>query len=667
MSDSARNTVKTKFGYRPEIDGLRAISVLGVVFFHAHIGLNGGFVGVDVFFVISGFLITSIIMKEIDAQSFSLRHFWERRVRRILPPLFVMNLVVLLAGFWVLLPPDLIDLGKSSMAQTLLASNFYFWQDVGYFAGPSELEPLLHTWSLAVEEQFYLFLPIVLCVLYSRSQKLAAIVFLLACLFSFAINVYGSYRYPSATFFLLPTRAWQLLSGSCLAFVKPDLSRLLSNVLALVGIVCIFAAMILFSSETRFPGMAALLPTLGPIFVILGSTCHRTVTGLVLSSKPLVFIGRVSYGFYLWHWPLLAFGRYVNDAPVSTLVSTLICTVAFFVSVISFYIVEEPIRKKRFITSSRMAFATTFIALFVVGGLSSIFWVSNGVESRIPPALRRGPSSKEFVGNLEDLRKNLLPTLGDSTVSKKLPSFIVWGDSHGGVLLPIFDRYANELEIVGLSASKGGHPPVPNVAISWNRNLPEWNDRILKLVRDKSIKHVFLVARWSNYVSGASAYDLANGRKKMSSIIHAVDSKPSNFENASILLKSRLSSLAEELSKEGCRVYVFTQCPEQDFHPQKRAFVASRLGYQPTGSGTSRDEHDRRQALAMSCLLPLSSKQVSVIDSTSNLFDENDLSVTVHDGRLTYRDNQHLSTFGAELALGAEIRQMLLDIKEAKN
>ena len=209
--------------YRAHVDGLRAVAVLPVLFFHADLGFTGGYVGVDVFFVISGFLITGLILRDLDAGKFSIVKFWERRVRRIMPALAVVVLASLAAGWFLLLPQGFKELGESAVAQTLLSSNIYFWIKswigVGYFTPDAEVKPLLHTWSLAVEEQFYLFFPFLLLALKRIARHSIVPAILLLAGISFALSVWCSYRYPSANFYLLPTRAWELLIGSFLAAI----------------------------------------------------------------------------------------------------------------------------------------------------------------------------------------------------------------------------------------------------------------------------------------------------------------------------------------------------------------------------------------------------------------------------------------------------------------
>ena len=249
---------------RPEIDGLRAIAVLAVLLFHANAGVSGGYVGVDVFFVISGYLITRLILEDIDAGRFQIQKFWERRVRRILPALAVVTFSTLVAGWFLLLPEGFQELGESVAAQTMLGSNFYFWMhswiNSGYFAPASEMKPLLHTWSLAVEEQFYLLFPFLLVALKRFSRNSLALAFLLLGGLSFGLSVYFSHQWPSANFYFLPTRAWELLIGAFLAASSERQSAAgwPREILSSGGLILILCSMFGYDRGTRFPGLAAL-------------------------------------------------------------------------------------------------------------------------------------------------------------------------------------------------------------------------------------------------------------------------------------------------------------------------------------------------------------------------------------------------------------------------
>ena len=286
--------------YRRDIDGLRALAVLPVLLFHAKLGCPGGFVGVDVFFVISGFLISSLILKELDDGTFSLITFWERRIRRILPALTVVVLTCLVAGWILYLPEDFEMLGKSVIAQATLLSNVFFYRQGlvggGYFAAASDTKTLLHTWSLAVEEQFYLLFPLLLLFLARYRRLFLAPTIAGLVVVSLVLSIVGSYSYPQATFYLLPARAWELLLGSLLTLMRGRfaLGGLLRETAGWFGISLVGYAMLFYGVDTRFPGAAAISPCLGAALIIFSSESRLSFVGRILSIKPVVFVGLIS-------------------------------------------------------------------------------------------------------------------------------------------------------------------------------------------------------------------------------------------------------------------------------------------------------------------------------------------------------------------------------------
>ena len=302
--------------YRSEIDGLRAIAVVPVILFHARFDLfSGGFVGVDVFFVISGYLITTIIINEMENGTFTLLRFYERRARRILPSLFFVVLCCIPAAWFLLLPSDMKDFAQSVVAVATFSSNILFWIESGYFATEAELKPLLHTWSLAVEEQYYILFPLFLMAVWRSGLR--AIVGLLILMFvvSLAVAHWGAYNNPSATFYLLPTRAWELLIGAFAAFYLQRTSvsfpYWLNNWLSAFGLAAILYSVFAFDEATPFPSLYALVPTAGTVLIILFSL-RGTWTHTILSLKSVVGLGLISYSLYLWHQPVFAFWRHYN-------------------------------------------------------------------------------------------------------------------------------------------------------------------------------------------------------------------------------------------------------------------------------------------------------------------------------------------------------------------
>ena len=355
--------------YRAEIDGLRALAVLPVILFHAGFELfSGGFVGVDVFFVISGYLITTIIISEMAEGKFSIVNFYERRARRILPALFfVMAACLPFAWLW-LSPNDLKDFGQSLMAVSTFSSNILFWRESGYFDTASELKPLLHTWSLAVEEQYYILFPIFLMFTWRLGVKWILILLSIIFFISLGLAQWGSYSSNAfAAFFLLPTRGWELLVGVFIAFYLKQFTHLKSHsaneFLSLLGLSMITYSIITFDSATPFPSMYTMIPVLGTGLLILCSV-PKTFTYNLLSFKFIVAMGLISYSAYLWHQPLFAFARHGLLGEVPNFLLMILCIASLLIGWLSWRYIEKPFRHKSFLRRK-------FIFIFSFFGISS--------------------------------------------------------------------------------------------------------------------------------------------------------------------------------------------------------------------------------------------------------------------------------------------------------
>lgn len=390
--------------YRPEIDGLRALAVVPVILFHAGFELfSGGFVGVDIFFVISGYLITTIIITDLNAGRFSIVNFYERRARRILPALFSVVFVCAVVAWFLLNSSDGAKFAKSIIGVITFTSNFIFWLDEGYFESASELKPLLHTWSLAVEEQYYLFFPLLLIAAFRFARKYVVVLLIAIAMLSFALMEWAVIlnaeraRVVSAAFFLLPTRGWELLVGSLVAFYlsqgKAALPLVWRNILSLAGVGMILWATFTFDQHTLFPSHYALLPTLGTALIILYATTH-TLTKELLSNRVLVGIGLLSYSAYLWHQPVFAFYRYhtassdIGPAAIFVLLALVAALAAF-----TWKFIEQPFRNKS--TFGRRAiFSYSMIASLFAGFLAfTILTATGGLERHLAKAL----SENNFV------------------------------------------------------------------------------------------------------------------------------------------------------------------------------------------------------------------------------------------------------------------------------
>lgn len=374
--------------YRPEIDGLRALAVLPVILFHAGFEwFSGGFIGVDVFFVISGYLITTILLEDIEADRFSVLDFYERRARRILPALFFMLAACIPFAWKLMLPGQLVDFSQSLIAVSLFASNIYFWRESGYFDSETEEAPLLHTWSLAVEEQYYLLFPIFLMLAWRFGKRKVFWSLILLTLLSLLISEWGWRHKPTANFYLSPTRAWELLIGSLSAFILRNSGMKKNGGLAFLGLAAIAYATFNFDKFTPFPSVYTLVPVFGTMLLILYAH-EETLTGRLLSTRVLVGVGLISYSAYLWHQPLFAFARIgvVGNPTASflSILSLLSLVIAFF----SWKYVEAPFREKKIIDrKSILVFSLGGLLLFCSLGL--LGHINNGWPDRFSQSAQK--------------------------------------------------------------------------------------------------------------------------------------------------------------------------------------------------------------------------------------------------------------------------------------
>ncbi|WP_322790351.1 acyltransferase family protein [Rhizorhapis suberifaciens] len=371
--------------YRKEIDGLRSVAVVPVILFHAGVGLfSGGYVGVDIFFVISGYLITTLLLSDIERNSFSILKFYKRRARRILPALMLVLSFCLFMAWFTIMPVDMRDFMESVLAVSLFSSNILFWREAGYFDAVSDFKPLLHTWSLGVEEQYYIIFPPMLFLLwrFGGRWKIAGIMSLLCC--SFAVAQWSVAHAPMAAFFLLPSRGWELLVGSVTAiYLKrnpPPGDGVTSHLLSLAGLVLIAVSTFIYDNSTPFPGYYALVPVIGTAMVILFAV-DGTLANRLLCTKPLVTIGLISYSAYLWHQPLLVFARFKSLSEPTPLYLLAIASLSFPLAYLSWRFVELPFRKRHFLSRSQVFIAASgMIALFSALGLWGHY--SNGFPRR---------------------------------------------------------------------------------------------------------------------------------------------------------------------------------------------------------------------------------------------------------------------------------------------
>ena len=429
--------------YRPEIDGLRAIAVLPVVLFHAGVGLfGGGFVGVDIFFVISGYLITTIILHDLKQDKFRISKFYERRARRILPALFFVTFCCVPFAYFILLPNELVNFGRSLVAVPTFLSNVLFWSERGYFGGATELKPLIHTWSLAVEEQFYLLFPIILMILWYQLRKWTGSFILITILCSLYISWFLTDLHFETAFYLPFARAWELMVGAAAAFYSKQLSNVgnqYSGILSISGFSLIFYAIFSFDKTTAFPGLAATIPVFGTLLLIIAGP-SKNIVNSALSSPWLVKIGLMSYSLYLWHQPIFVFLRHLNLYDYIIIVGI---PLSFVLSLFSYRFIETPFRdRSKF--SMKNIFTYSFITSSVSIVLGMILIFNDGFLNRYSEVDQK--ILKQFVdqGNYNQTRFDKLQMRAFDETSKR--RVLVVGDSYAKDLINVM--YEGQIDSV---------------------------------------------------------------------------------------------------------------------------------------------------------------------------------------------------------------------------
>jgi peptidoglycan/LPS O-acetylase OafA/YrhL len=492
--------------YRPDVDGLRAIAVMLVLNFHAFPeAAPGGFVGVDVFFVISGFLITGIIARELDQKRFSLLGFYSRRIRRIFPALIVVLSATLVLGWLWMLPSAYAQLGSDAFASAAFFANIALLLQSGYFDIESAKKPLLHLWSLGIEEQFYLAWPLLLMLAARLRLSMVAMASVLG-IASFVLNVAMIGPDPVATFYLPFTRAFELLAGAVLVrgWSRIDQGYTASDWRAWIGIALIVISTAVLDPHRAFPGWWALLPVVGTALLL--SAPKAWLCRVVLASPPLVWIGLISYPLYLWHWPLLVFSGHIKFAPLSLPERELILPASALLAWATYQFVEKPFRFGR--PSQRKIFA--LCAGMVLVAVSGAVVVSgHGLDFRLPAEIRAMadvPTQSarwRFHECLLDLSHEM--EFAETCVDRdRRPLVLVWGDSTAGALLPGL-RQAQEARHFGIAQfNSTSCVPALNVDVAGVPNCRAINDKVLSLAQKLKPEIVLLHGSWDRYLDGAA-------------------------------------------------------------------------------------------------------------------------------------------------------------------
>lgn len=497
--------------YRKDIDGLRAIAILPVLLFHVgYSWFSGGYVGVDIFFVISGYLITKILINDINNGTYSLLTFYERRIRRIIPALTCVILFVLIASPFFLAPDNYSFLPKEIIGTLLFASNIVSFLKSGYFSTDAEQRPLLHTWSLGIEEQFYIISPIVLYLAFKYFRSRVGVILVIFTIVSFVLSVLFTKNNPTASFYLLHTRYWELSFGALAAagVFKKAKNQYQNEVLSILGLLLILFAIFTFSSKTVFPGYTALLPVVGATLIILNA--ENTIIGKMLSLKPFVFIGVISYSLYLWHWPLVVFShdKYIVDLNLSR---EMLVAISVLIAWFSTRFIEAPFRDKqaydrtRIFKHSSVAYSLLFLASFAI-------WPLKGWSERLSNEKAYILSSTKDYSPVRDKchfssgvpETNQYCILG---VKNSEPKLFVWGDSHGAEMSYALSKLAGIY-----TATYSACPPVVGFTSTERPECQMHNMRVLNFIlSNDNIKDVVLAANYRKYEGDERYTGFING------------------------------------------------------------------------------------------------------------------------------------------------------------
>lgn len=546
--------------YRPEIDGLRAIAVIPVILFHFGLEwLSGGYIGVDVFFVISGFLITTILLKDFDKKVFSFSNFWLRRIRRILPVLVVVVFATLIVGQFVLYAPDVYYLGKQGIASLLSYANISQWLTAGnYWGYGAENSPLLHTWSLSVEEQFYLIFPLLIFIALKYLRNwLAPLVFIL-CILSFALFVYGTKNHPDATFYLLPTRAWELGVGAFLAiylYNNPDFLQgrhhLTLQSLSLLGLIAVAASYFLIDGSKGLSPLM-IIPVIGTGLIIAFSKTKDTFVNKFLSLPVLVYIGTISYSLYLWHWPVLVLSKNISLKTQNEIPTFLLLGLICLLSILSYHFIEKPTRNNTR-TVPLLLIAMAFGVIYSYSLTTSRYvedtsmynetLKESGLYSSNPSKKSSEFSQRKYQGIKAPVNKNknwnsykeggIVKNLG----KKEHPEIVVLGDSHSLMWSSTLEKVAKQLEKSIAFYASEGTPTFFDIPLKKGERTiyftaeqkHEYDEARIKYLKLWKPEIVIISHNWSDFGNEESTRDLLSFLGSLGTKVFMLEQPPVLF------------------------------------------------------------------------------------------------------------------------------------------
>jgi peptidoglycan/LPS O-acetylase OafA/YrhL len=608
--------------YRAEIDGLRAVAVVPVILFHAGFEFfSGGFVGVDVFFVISGYLITTILIEDIEKNRFSISSFYERRARRILPALFFLMFICIPFAWMWMVPTQMKDFSQSLVAVGLFASNILFWKESGYFDAVAEEKPLLHTWSLAVEEQYYLLFPIFLFLAWRFGKEKVFWTLVVLAAVSLALSEWGWRNNATANFYLAPTRAWELFSGSIAAFVIQKRGVQANNLLALLGLTAILFSIFFYDEKTPFPSVYALVPVIGVVLLILFAD-RETFAAKLLSTKGFVGIGLISYSAYLWHQPLFAFAKIRSIGDPGLALMSLLTVASMALAWLSWKFIENPFRRSSHIYNSRNSiFILSVIGILIFSSAGLIGHETNGYAAQRYSNqqlmyLNTGKSSPlrpkcHFSQKVEFLAKTECEYFSEGPAE-----IAVLGNSHATELAYALAKILEKKNSSILHYTMSGCRHNFKVLDEENTVCHRWHDIVVKKISSKSnIKTVILSYKNDSYLQ----------EKKY---------------------RNSLIKISDALISAGKKVVLVLQAPLPGAHIEKYLNYNLR-SFPSTVKGNSLANWNHAYHAANSLTEEISG-DVIVVDP-ADYFCENNECLVVKGGKALYFDDDHMSVHGAKI------------------
>jgi len=668
--------------YRSEVDGLRTVAVLPVILFHAGFTVfSGGFVGVDIFFVISGYLITTILLAELENGSFSIVRFYERRARRILPALFVVIAsCVPFAWLWMT-PIQLKEFGSSIAAVIVFSSNILFWKEDGYFAAAAELKPLLHTWSLAVEEQFYLFFPPALAIAWRFGRK--KVFWLIVCIavISLGATELVMRKDASANFYLIPTRAWELMAGALCAFVALHNPVKPNNAASIVGLGTIVLSIIAYNDSTPFPSIYALAPVGGAVLIILFAQ-RGTLVARMLSTRPMVGLGLLSYSAYLWHQPIFAFARIRSLTDPSLTLMGSLAFLSIFLAYLSWRYVEQPFRGKegRLLNTKKSLFTASAFAGFILALIGLAIMQDNGMRHRFDPhSLAIADSALERTANARctfRLKRPIPPAEDTGCIIPNQDGqvdLLMLGDSHSAAVAPQVQKILARSNVGSLNLSYDACMPAIGLSrynLGEEQPCSKYMRRAIDYARNNKIKTIVILARYSIYLEGTHFDNGEGGVTHGPSIIVDQENTPPLFGHTDNQRRQRATNVFIEslknLSKE-FRLVVIDPIPEAGWNVPQIAFKQSIFENNKADFSTSWQSFERRNHSVIQAFNDLpQSNIIRVRPSNILCHGPRKRCANTIDGMPIYFDDNHLNARGVDLVapeIAASIKRALANPK----